>query len=282
MLVLTLFFSQTENHRWPQTSKCICRTYQQVTFLAVREGLPWWRDGISHIEMVTHFVPTWSGCWANPGGSISETGVWSVRCLTTNLVPPEQMDISRKWSEVAQLCLTLCDPMDCSPPGSSIHGIFQARVLEWVASSFSRGSSRPRDWTWISRIVGRHFTVWATRMEIRKVCLWLLISHLSQCVVECDHPALHCPLVSTLGGIFVPVCCYCCLVAMSGLPWRLSGKESAVQSLGQEDPLEEGMATHSSHLAWRIPMERGAWWATALGVTKIQMWLKWLSSSSSC
>ena len=44
-------------------------------------------------------------------------------------------------SEVAQSCLTLCDPMDCSPPGFSVHGIFQARVLEWVAISFSRGSS---------------------------------------------------------------------------------------------------------------------------------------------
>ena len=48
-------------------------------------------------------------------------------------------------SEVAQLCPTPSDPMDCSPPGSSIHGIFQATVLEWVAISFSRGSSRPRD-----------------------------------------------------------------------------------------------------------------------------------------
>ena len=44
-------------------------------------------------------------------------------------------------SEVAQLYLTLCEPMDCSPPGSSVHGIFQARILEWVAISFSRGSS---------------------------------------------------------------------------------------------------------------------------------------------
>ena len=60
-------------------------------------------------------------------------------------------------------CQTLCDPMDCSLSGSSIHGIFQARVLEWAAISFSRGSSRPRDWTWVSRIVGRRFTVWATR-----------------------------------------------------------------------------------------------------------------------
>ena len=48
-------------------------------------------------------------------------------------------------SEVAQLCPTLCGPMDCSLPGSSIHGIFQARVLEWVAISFSGGSSQPRD-----------------------------------------------------------------------------------------------------------------------------------------
>ena len=47
-------------------------------------------------------------------------------------------------SEVAQSCLTLCDPMECSLPGSSVHGIFQARVLEWVAISFSRGSSQPR------------------------------------------------------------------------------------------------------------------------------------------
>ena len=68
-----------------------------------------------------------------------------------------------KWSEVAQWCPTLCDPMDCSPPGSSIHGILQARVLEWVAICFSRGSSRPRDQTRVSGIVGRCFTVWATR-----------------------------------------------------------------------------------------------------------------------
>ena len=58
-----------------------------------------------------------------------------------------------KWSEVAQSCPTLCNPMDCRPPGSSIHGIFQGRILEWVAISFSRRSSRPRDWTQVSHIV---------------------------------------------------------------------------------------------------------------------------------
>ena len=46
---------------------------------------------------------------------------------------------------VTQSCLTLCDPMDCSPPGSAAHGILQARILEWLAIPFSRGSSRPRD-----------------------------------------------------------------------------------------------------------------------------------------
>ena len=66
-------------------------------------------------------------------------------------------------SEIAQSCPTLCDPIDCSLPGSSIQGIFQARVLEWVAISFSRGSSWPRDRTRVSHIVGRRFTVWATR-----------------------------------------------------------------------------------------------------------------------
>ena len=53
-------------------------------------------------------------------------------------------------SEVIHSCPTLCDPMDCSLPGFSIHGIFQARVLEWVAISFSRGSSQPRDQTLVS------------------------------------------------------------------------------------------------------------------------------------
>ena len=68
-----------------------------------------------------------------------------------------------KWSEVAQSCPTLCDPMDCSLPSFLDHGIFQASVLEWVAISFFRGSSPPRDWTRVSRIVGRRFTLWATR-----------------------------------------------------------------------------------------------------------------------
>ena len=64
---------------------------------------------------------------------------------------------------VALLCPTLCDPMDCSLPGSSVHGILQARILEWVAMPSSRASSQPRDQTQVSHIAGRFSTIWATR-----------------------------------------------------------------------------------------------------------------------
>ena len=64
---------------------------------------------------------------------------------------------------VTQLCPTLCDPMDCSPLGTSVHGILQTRILEWVYVPFSRGSSWPRDQTRISHIGSRFFTVWASR-----------------------------------------------------------------------------------------------------------------------
>ena len=64
---------------------------------------------------------------------------------------------------VIQSCPTLCDPMDCSMPSSSVHGILQARILEWVAPSFSRGFSQPKYWPQVSWIAGGFFTVWVTR-----------------------------------------------------------------------------------------------------------------------
>ena len=66
--------------------------------------------------------------------------------------------IPKKWSEVTQSCPTICNPMDCKLQGSSLHGILQARILEWVAISFSRGSSLPRDRTHISFSAGGFFT----------------------------------------------------------------------------------------------------------------------------
>ena len=64
---------------------------------------------------------------------------------------------------VTQSCLTLCNLMDYSPPGSSAHGILQEGILDWVAIPFSRGSSLLRDQTQVSCIAGRFFTTWATR-----------------------------------------------------------------------------------------------------------------------
>ena len=81
------------------------------------------------------------------------------------LISRKTRDRQQKFgrSEVAQSCPTLYDLIDCSLPGSSVHGIFQAHVLEWVAISFARGFSWPRDRTWVSRMAARHFTVRATR-----------------------------------------------------------------------------------------------------------------------
>ena len=98
---------------------------------------------------------------------------WPSRAL--RILPGRQIKVhknkdityyERKWKVkvlVAQLCPTLCNPMNCSPPGPSVYGILQAKILEWVAVPFSRGSSWPRDQIWVSCIAGKFFTVWATR-----------------------------------------------------------------------------------------------------------------------
>ena len=82
-----------------------------------------------------------------------------------------------------QSCPNFCDPIDCSPPGSSVHGVLQARILEWVAIPFSRESSQPKCWTWVSCLVGRRFTVWATKesawwIQISELTSWVQLSWL--------------------------------------------------------------------------------------------------------
>ena len=76
-------------------------------------------------------------------GILSSIALHSVNSNQT-LFPP-QLGFQGVCAKLLQLCSTLCDPMDCSPPGSSVHGILQARMLEWVAMPSSRGSSQPRD-----------------------------------------------------------------------------------------------------------------------------------------
>ena len=112
-------------------------------------------------------------------------------------------NVHESESEVAQSCLTLCDPLDCSLPGSSVHGIFQARVLEWVAISFSRGSSQPRDWTRVSCIAGRYFTIWMN-MNVHDSVLF------SQIIPPLPSPTEFKSLSFVSVSLLLPYMFYCC------------------------------------------------------------------------
>ena len=130
---------------------------------------------------------------------------------------------SASESEVAQSCPILCDSMDCSLPGSSVHGIFQARVLEWVTISFSGGSFQPRDWARVSCKTGRHFI---TRED--------LLSHKGRPWSE-NNWLLRFP--GSNGGwdgwIASPLQWTWGLWAISGKEWR-TGKHGVLQSMGSQ------------------------------------------------
>ena len=87
---------------------------------------------------------------------------FSTKCLYVGF-PVSISSLVKVKVLVAQSHLIICNLMDCSPSGSSVHGILQARILEWIAIPFSRASAQPRDWTWLSCIAGRFFTFWATK-----------------------------------------------------------------------------------------------------------------------
>ena len=133
--------------------------------------------------------------------------------------------IVEKMCSVTQSCLILCNPMDCSPPGSSVKGISLARILERVAFFSSRGSSQLRDQSLvscISCIAGEFFSCWAMEkayqffFTIKLKYLWA---------------SLVAQLVKNLPAMW----------------------ETWVRSLRWEDPLEKGKATQSRILTWRIP-----------------------------
>ena len=140
--------------------------YSDVMVLLGFKKLYWVRPAAHHQTVTTTFF------WYKFGfGKCFGASFWSNHWL----VIANCMKMKSE-SEVAQSCPTLCDPMDCSLPGFSIHGIFQGRVLDLVAFSFSRGSSQPRDRTQVSHIVGRCFTLWATREAhyfLSHVTVWL-------------------------------------------------------------------------------------------------------------
>ena len=108
--------------------------------------------------MTTHSsILAWRVPWTEePGGLQSKRVAKSQSRLSAHA---RIAALQRGGGTVTESYLTLCDPMDCSPPGSSVHGILQARILEWVAMSSSRGSSQPRDQTQVSLIAGGFLAV---------------------------------------------------------------------------------------------------------------------------
>ena len=119
-----------------------------LTSRFVSEGMtapsPWWFSPRSKVPCVggAHVsIPAWLQARVCQWDRLAELKVIKVKVL------------------VAQLCLTLCNFMDCRPPGSSVHGILPARILEWVDIPFSRRSSQPRDQTQVSCSAGRFFTI---------------------------------------------------------------------------------------------------------------------------
>ena len=136
-----------------------------------------------HVKMAHSYWPggSWLGLWPWPYNACScHLSTVYTSCRVSLLKARGHIHkfanlfifFMKKVVLVTQLCLTLCDPL--SLPGSSVHGILQARILEWVAVLFFRGSSQPRDWTWVSCIARRLFTIWVIR-EALKLMYYLLI-----------------------------------------------------------------------------------------------------------
>ena len=119
---------------------------------------------ISKTKMSAHFSSTYTKI-----GTIKRRLAWPLH--KNDMQIREAFHIFKnKWKKksemkvlVTQSCPTLCNNMDSSPPGSCVHGILQARILEWVVIPFSRGSSQSKDWTWVSCIAVRFYIIWTTR-----------------------------------------------------------------------------------------------------------------------
>ena len=142
-------------------------------------------------------------------------------------------------------CVQLCDPVDCSLPGSSVRGISQARVLEWVSISFSRGSSQPRDRNWVSHIAGRCFAVWATRLVL-SLDFYILFN-------------------------YIPV--YAAIPCFNGSEVKASAYNvrdlGLIPGLGRS--LGEGNGNPFQYSCLENPMDRGAWWVHGVAKSWAQL-----------
>ena len=155
--------------------------------------------------------------------------------------------------------------MDCSLLGSLLHGILQARVPEWVAISFSRGSSWPRDRTQVSRIPGRHFNLWATRDGKRETVIghpwfdkryWGCFKHLTKFRWPCS--------VKLIGGFWG----FPGGTVVKNLPAHARDARDLGSIPGWGRSSEEGNGHPLQYSCLENSMDRGAWWATGHRVAK--------------
>ena len=147
----------------PRGRLCVCvKLLSHVHLFAT----PWTVARQAPLSMGFSREEYWSGLPCPPPGDLPDPGI-EPKSLMSPPLAGGFLTTSATWEAqrenkvkvlVVQLCPTLWDPMDCSPPGSSVHGLLQARTLEWFAMPSSRGSSRPRDQTQVSHIAGRFFT----------------------------------------------------------------------------------------------------------------------------
>ena len=159
--------------------------------------------------------------------------------------------------------------MNSSPPGFSVHGVLQARILEWVAIHFSRGSSWPRNWTLVSCIAGRFFVIWEIlhscinykkKLEVRQMGALYMVNGCSMSSPPC----------------FFDPASQVALVVKN--PTAIAGDLRGLGSIpgsGRAPGGERGSPLQCSCL--ENPRDRGAWWATVHGVAKSWTRLKWLS-----
>ena len=124
--------------------------------------------------------------------------------ISLGLIPRSRNAGSNDKTLVAQRCPTLCDPMDCKPTRFPVHGILQARILEWVAILSSRGSSEPRDQTQLSHIAGSFFTIWATREA--HIYIYTLQGHIGTlCLISWGTSRLYQDVTTLLHSRQVPI-----------------------------------------------------------------------------
>ena len=130
-----------------------------------------WREVLSDLGPIIGAL-SWSRCLmrSSPSWELSAPvpvcALWLTLTLPSSPWVKATENSTAFHTECVCVCVWItqfCDPMDCSPPVFSVHGVLQARILEWVANPLPRGSSWPRDRTWVFRTAGGFFTVWAMR-----------------------------------------------------------------------------------------------------------------------